>query len=157
MIWRHVAYISKQKLNAMLNVNPVGSESRALLHALLFSTPCNIFKACAIACVTFVKRMRHTSALNASKSAQVWTQQLLKAVGFCALCVAVELVQLMFCVVGRWMNACVELCNTARHAGPCRVTRMQSFVIVLSHKAPTALLTEQPSAMGAFLTLRLPD
>ena len=53
------------------------SESRALLHALLFSTPFDLFKARAIACVTFVKRMRHTSALNASKSARVWTQQLM--------------------------------------------------------------------------------
>jgi len=60
----------------MLKVNPLRSESRALLHALLFSIPFNTFKARAIACVTFVKRMRHTSALNASESALVWTQQL---------------------------------------------------------------------------------
>jgi hypothetical protein len=38
----------------------------------------NIFKVSAITCVTFVKRMRHTSALNACKSARVWTQQLTK-------------------------------------------------------------------------------
>ena len=33
-------------------------------------------KARAIACVTFVKHMRHTNALNASKSARVWTEQM---------------------------------------------------------------------------------
>jgi hypothetical protein len=50
-------------------------QNRILLlrHTSLFSTPFNMFKACAIECVTFVKRMRHTSALNASKSARVWT------------------------------------------------------------------------------------
>jgi hypothetical protein len=32
-----------------------------LLYSVLFSTPFSIFKACAIACVTFVKRMRHTT------------------------------------------------------------------------------------------------
>jgi hypothetical protein len=49
------------------------TSSRALLRALQFSTPFNTFKAYAIACVTVVKRMRHSSALNASKSALVWT------------------------------------------------------------------------------------
>ena len=59
----------------MLNVNPLTSESRALLHAFLFSTSFNIFKACATACVAFIKRMHHTSALNASKIARELIEQ----------------------------------------------------------------------------------